>query len=154
MKAIEALEKDYQSTLAFIDKCDDHMFKIKNWALVTTSAVVAFSITRDKDLLVLVNLGLILAFLYLELTYKLFQDSAIDHANDVAVRIDNHLNNVASGTPLLSGYTFGFGRKLTYPSVSEIFKLALNPARRHIINFYVLIGTISVAALIVGCFVA
>ena len=52
MLAIETLQKDYVTTLGFIDKCDDHMFKIKNCALITTSAVIAFSISRDKNLIV------------------------------------------------------------------------------------------------------
>lgn len=70
MEPIEALHKDYESTLSFIDKCDDHMFKIKNWALITTSAIIAFSISREMPLIVLVNIVLISAFIYMELIYK------------------------------------------------------------------------------------
>ncbi len=153
MQPIEILKCDYESTLAFIDKCDDHMFKIKNWALITTSAVIAFAISRDKDLLVLVNLGLAFAFLYLELIYKLFQDSAIAHANDAAERIDQYLLD-ASKTTLTTSYTFGFGRGLEYPDVKAIFQLAKSHSRRHIIHFYLLIALISLGALVIGWCVA
>jgi hypothetical protein len=153
MKPIDALERDYESTLAFIDKCDDHMFKIKNWALITTSAVIAFSISRDKHLIVLVNLVLILAFIYLELIYKSFQDTAIDHTTDLAARIDKHLRG-ADQPELLDGYAFGFGRKLLYPSLHQVGKLLRNKHRRHIVNFYALIALFSLGALVVGRFVA
>jgi len=75
----EALKLDYDSTCAFIDKCDELMFRIKNWALITTSAVVAYSISSQQELIVFSNLILVPAFLYMELIYKSLQDSAIDH---------------------------------------------------------------------------
>lgn len=153
MEPIEALEKDYESTLGFIDKCDEHMFKIKNWALITTSTVIAFSISRDKDLIVLVNLVLILAFLYLELIYKSFQDIAIEHTTDLAERIDKHLGKTGADE-LIKDYKFGFGRKLQYPSLQRVAKIFRNKYRRHILNFYGLIALFSVGALVVGRFVA
>ena len=153
MQLIEALKEDYESTLGFIDKCDDLMFKIKNWALVTTSAVIAFSISRDQDSIVLVNLVLILAFMYLELIYKSFQDAAIQHTTDLAERIDKHLAGEAAEL-LLQDYRFGFGRKLQYPSLGQIGKVLRNKYRRHIVNFYGLIALFSLGALLVGRFVA
>ena len=153
MEPIEALQKDYESTLSFIDKCDDHMFKIKNWALITTSAIIAFSISRDKDLIVLVNLVLILAFMYLELIYKSFQDTAIDHTTDLAERIDNHLHN-PDQDELLKEYEFGYGRKLKYPSFRQVGNVFLNKQRRHIVNFYLFIALFSLGALMVGSFIA
>lgn len=153
MQQIEILKSDYESTLAFIDKCDDHMFKIKNWALITTSAVIAFAVSRDKDLLVLVNLGLVFAFLYLELIYKFFQDSAIAHANDVAERVDRYFCS-SDDVAIKTNYSFGFGRGLEYPEVKAIFQLAKSKSRRHIIHFYVLIALISLGALFIAWSVA
>ena len=77
MQPIEALREDFSQTLAYIDKCDDHIFKIKNWALLTSSAIIAFSISQDHDAFALANLALLVAFIYLELIYKSFQDTAI-----------------------------------------------------------------------------
>lgn len=152
MRLIDALKQDYESTLSFIDKCDDHMFKIKNWALVTTSAVIAFSISRDEDLVVLVNLVLIVAFMYLELIYKSFQDTAIQHTTDIAERIDAHLAGRAEGELLLE-YKFGFGRKLQYPSLRLVGGVVRNKYRRHIVNFYGLIALFSLGALLIGLLV-
>lgn len=153
MEKIEALHKDYETTLAFIDKCDDHMFKIKNWALITTSAVIAFSFSRDKELIVLVNLILIFAFIYLELIYKSFQDSAIEHTTDLSKRIDSYLHNPKQ-EKLIEGYKHGFGRKLHYPSIRQVFNVLTNEKRAHILNFYRLIALFSVGAYAVGRFVA
>lgn len=74
MNRTEALKLDFQSTQDFISKCDDHMFKIKNWALIITSAVIAYSISSNQEAIVLTNLALVFAFLYLELIQKSFQD--------------------------------------------------------------------------------
>src|SRR5436190_16352405 len=91
MQPIEILKEDFAQTLEFIDKCDDHIFKIKNWALLTSSAVIAFSISQDHHVFALANLVLLLAFIYLELIYKSFQDTAIQHTTDISKRIDSYL---------------------------------------------------------------
>lgn len=149
MKPIEAITADYESTLGFIDKCDDHIFKIKNWSLITTSAVIAFSVSRDKDAIVFVNLILLPAFLYLELVYKSFQDAAIDHTTDLSQRIDAYIAET-NGAKLLDGYAHGFGRRLQYPSIRRVFHLLRNPNRWHILTFYVLLTAFSIGAFLVG----
>ena len=148
---LETLKEDYKTTLGFIDKCDQHMFKVKSWALVTTSAVIAFAIARDEDLVVLVNLVLIPAFLYLELVYKTFQDTAIDHSNEVEGRIDRYLSGEETGLP---NYKFGFGRKLHYPSISRVWAVLTNPNRRHIVLFYGFIAVASIGAFFVGRYIS
>ena len=62
MQPIEILREDFAQTFGFIDKCDEHIFKIKNWALLTSSAVIAFSISQKHDILALANLALLLSF--------------------------------------------------------------------------------------------
>jgi len=148
MQLIDILKEDYDGTLAFIDKCDQHMFAIKNWALVTTSAVIAFAISKGQHTIVLVNLILIPAFAYLELIYKSFQDTAVEHTTDISERIDKYLTGNAS--ELLSGYKHGFGRRLLYPSLSQVRKVWVNKYRRHIRNFYGVIALFSVGAFYVG----
>ena len=153
MDPVKALISDYDSSLDYIDKCDAHMFRIKNWTLITTSAVVAYSISSGTEFVVLVNLILIPAFLYLELIYKSFQDSAIDHTTDISERIDRALSQ--DGTDdLITGYEFGFGRKLQYPSLSRCMKILRNKNRKHILNFYSFIFVFSIGAFIVGRYVA
>ena len=152
MKAIDALREDFSQTLAFIDKCDDHMFKIKNWALFTSSAVIAFAVSQDHDAISLANLALLVAFIYLELMYKSFQDTAIVHNRDISERIDRYLEN-PDVENLLAGYSHGFGRKLEYPSVWRVLSILRNSHRRHIVNFYALLAFFSIAAYGVAFFV-
>ena len=61
MQPIEILKEDFAQTVGFIDKCDDHIFKIKNWALLTSSAVIAFSISQNHHVIALANLALLVA---------------------------------------------------------------------------------------------
>lgn len=152
MNVIDALREDFAQTLGFIDKCDDHIFRIKNWALLTSSAVIAFSVAQDKDEIALTNVGLLVAFMYLELIYKSFQDTAIEHTTDISKRIDRYLAN--PGAPdLMVGYCHSFGRKLQYPSVRRVFSLLDNRNRWHILSFYGLLAVFSVGAFLVASFV-
>ena len=151
MQPIELLREDFAQTLGFIDKCDEHIFKIKNWALLTSSAVIAFSISQHHDAIAIANLALLVAFLYLELIYKSFQDTAIQHNADISERIDRYLAN-ASDAELLTGYSHSFGSKLKYPSVPRVFGILLNRKRWHILNFYSLLALFSVGAFVVSRF--
>jgi hypothetical protein len=148
MEPVDIVKDDFAQTLAFIDKCDSHIFTIKNWALITTSAVIAFSVTQHKDFVSLFNLILLIPFIYLELIYKSFQDIAIEHNADISERIDKHLAGTAEA--FVTGYSHSFGRKLLYPSVPRVFGLLRNRKRWHILNFYVLLAVISLGAFAVG----
>jgi hypothetical protein len=153
MEPIDALREDFSQSLGFIDKCDDHIFKIKNWALFTSSAVIAFSVSQHHAAIALSNLALLIAFIYLELIYKSFQDSAIEHTSDLSARIDRYLANPADPA-LMAGYTHSFGRKLKYPSAGRVFSILRNRQRWHILNFYCLLAAFSLGAFVVAKFVA
>ena len=153
MKPIDILREDFSQTLGFIDKCDDHIFKIRNWALITSSAVIAFSISQDHDYFALANLVLLVAFIYLELIYKSFQDTAITHNTDISERIDKYLMD-STNPDLLNGYSHSFGRKLKYPSVPNVFAILVNRNRWHILNFYGLLALFSIGAFAVATLVA
>lgn len=146
---LSLLREDFSQTLGFIDKCDDHIFKIRNWALLTASAVVAYSFTSNHEGLAFANIALLLPFMYLELMYKSFQDSAIEHTNDLSGRIDAFVANPIASA-LGSAYSHSFGRKLKYPSVGRVFSLLRNRQRWHILNFYLLLAAMSVGAYLVG----
>jgi hypothetical protein len=150
MNRDEALTLDFQSTQDFIGKCDEHMFKIKNWALISTSAVIAYSISSGNEAIVFANLALMLAFLYMELIYKSFQDSAIDHSVELSEIIDAAIVGESRDDENSSPYSFGFGRKLVYPSIAQCWRVFRNKQRRHIIRFYGMISMFSVGAYFVG----
>ena len=153
MEPIDILREDFAQTLGFIDKCDDHIFKIKNWALLTSSAVIAFAVAQGHDFFALANLALLLAFIYLELIYKSFQDTAIEHTTDISKRIDKYLAD-PSVANLLVGYSHGFGRKLQYPSIHRVFSILGNHNRWHISHFYGLLALFSIGAFMAARLVA
>ena len=148
MQPIDILREDFEQTLGFIDKCDNHIFQVKNWAIATSSAVIAFSISQNHDGIALLNLPLFFAFMYLELMYKFFQDTAIQHTDDISRRIDKFLSN--SQTDLLTDNKHSFGRRLQYPSFCRVFSVLGNRKRWHILNFYLLLTLISVIAFAVA----
>lgn len=150
MQPIDILKEDFSQTLAFIDKCDDHIFKIKNWAIITSSAVIAFAVSQNHDVISLANLVLLLPFIYLELMYKSFQDTAIGHTDELSERIDKYLKNPQDEN-LLEKYEHSYGRKLNYPSIWPVLiGVVRNKHRRHIVNFYLLLALVSVGAFIMG----
>ncbi len=149
MKCVDTLRLDYDSTNSFLDKCDAHMFKVKNWTLITSSAIIAYSISANAEFVVFVNLFLVPTFLYLELVYKSFQDTAIDHSKDIAQRIDRALL-AEEDDDLLDGYQFGFGRKLQYPSLAKCLRILVNKNTRYIVNFYGAVVLFSMGAFLVG----
>lgn len=152
MQSIDTLKEDFAQTLSFIDKCDSHIFTIKSWALFTSSAVIAFSMSENQHVIALANLALLFAFVYLELIYKSFQDTAIQHNTDISARIDRYLAE-PTAADLLVGYSHSFGRKLQYPSVVRVFSILRNRNRWHILNFYGLLAIFSVGAFAIAWFV-
>ena len=152
MKPIDVLREDFSQTLGFIDKCDDHIFKIKNWALFTSSAVIAFSVTQNQYAFSLANIFILVAFIYLELIYKLFQDIAIVHSTDISERIDKYLAD-PSCSDLLDDYNHSFGRKLRYPSARHVFSNLVISKHWHILGYYSLLALFSVGAFLLAKFV-
>ena len=90
--------------------------------------------------------------MYLELIYKSFQDTAIEHTTDISQRIDKYLTD-QSAAELLVGYNHSYGRKLQYPSVCRVFSILSNRNRWHFRHFYGLLTLISIGAYIVALFV-
>ena len=146
----QLMNKDYDNTLKFIDKCDDHIFKIKNWVLITVSAVIAFGITKDKEIVIIANLAIILAFLYLELFYKSLQDDAISHSSKLESRLEEFCKGNESDS--IDGYSFGIGKVLTYPKLEKMWKTLSHPYRRHIVIFYSFLLEYSLGAFCIGKF--
>ena len=53
---LELLLLDYKITQSFIDKLDDHLFRIKNWVITTDGAIFALAITTKVKSVLIVNL--------------------------------------------------------------------------------------------------
>ena len=76
----EILIKDYEVTQAFIDKIDGFLFWIRNWAIVSSSAVIVYSLTSEYRYIVFSNFLIVLGFLFVELIQKSFHEDAMKHS--------------------------------------------------------------------------
>ena len=142
MNKDELIKRDYQACLNFIDKCDDHLFKIKNWVLFTVSAVIAFSFHKNTSWICLANYPIVISFLYIELVYKSFQDDVILLCKDIDERYEKEING---GDPkeIWSSYIIGMGRHIKRPDFGKIFITLFHKDKLHIIIFYVLLCVFS-----------
>lgn len=153
MRPIEIFLRDHENVLAFIDKCDGHIFKIRSWALATCSAIIAYSITKNEHWIVFTNILLVPAFLYMECVYKSLQDDAIARSVELDARIQRYFQD-QKGTGWSKGYKFGLSLVLQYPSMKQITRILGNPHRRHIVAFYGFILLFSCGAFFIGSYLA
>ena len=142
MNIDELVKRDYQACLNFIDKCDDHLFKIKNWVLFTVSAVIAFSFHKNTSWICHVNYPIIISFLYLELVYKSFQDDAIQLCKDID---EGYEKEISGGNPkdIWSSYIIGMGRHIKRPAFKKIISTLFHKDKVHIITFYIILCAFS-----------
>ena len=48
-QTIDLLKFDYQVARSLIDKFENHVFVVRNWAVTTTGAIVAISLSATSD---------------------------------------------------------------------------------------------------------
>ena len=132
------VKRDYQASLNFIDKCDDHLFRIRNWALFTVSAVIAFSFHKNTSWICHANYLIVTSFLYLELVYKSFQDDVIKLCRDIDERYEKQIKS-SNNENIWSDYIIGMGRHIKRPGYYKVIKTLFNQDKIHIITFYILL---------------
>lgn len=140
-KELETVRFDYEKTLAFIDKLDDQLFRMKNWALVTCSAVITYGISREEKWVLLLNCAIVLGFLFQEMAYKTFHESGIRKCFELEKIIQADLK---TGAKLPVGYFFGMGHKIEPVTFVKMLRIILNPARWHSVFLYVMILVVTV----------
>jgi hypothetical protein len=77
-RTMNFLKLDYEAARAVVDKFDGHLFAVRNWAVTTTGAIAALSLSVAQPLVLLVGLGPSVVFAFLELMYKGYHDEAVD----------------------------------------------------------------------------
>jgi uncharacterized membrane protein len=130
-RILDLLKLDYEAARAVVDKLDNHLFAVRNWAVTTIGAIAALSATVDKPPVLLV--GLVPTFLFgvLELMYKGFHDDAISHSR----YLERQIHRVAIlGTMPEADYEFGIGGHIHRPRLHRMAWTLLN--RREISTFY------------------
>ena len=138
-KLRELLELDYRTTQSFIDKADDILFRIKNWAITTNGGIFALAIsTKNKNVLV-VNLVLIACFWLLELFYKCFHEDAMEQNK----KIEEYLFEDTEDSEIRKKkYVFGLGHTIKLPRVKKMIEIIFK--RLHITFLYLVMLLVTI----------
>ena len=142
---IDLLKFDYEKTLAFIDKMDGYLFRVRNWGLVSCSGVLAFGIRQQSYLILGMNLLLAAGILFIELIYKSFHEDAISKSTYLEELIQHYQDE--SSIP--KEYEFGIGHSIHPLHVGDMAKILFNKKRWHIWVFYLSLAIVTAIAAIV-----
>jgi hypothetical protein len=129
---LDTLKFDHDLTRQAIDKFDHLFFGIRSWAISIEAALVAFSLTVQKPVVLVVAIAPSLLFWVLELMYKGFQVECIKHSRDLEHRIDAALRECEAAE---EGYIYGFGHLIRSPRFRNIVRGLVK--YREILLFYV-----------------
>jgi hypothetical protein len=99
---MDFLKLDYEAAQAVVNKFDGHLFAVRNWAVTTTGAIAALSLSVAQPLVLLVGLGPSVVFAFLELMYKGYHDEAVDKRGYVERQIQQVAVKSSRLTPTIS----------------------------------------------------
>ena len=105
-RIMDFLKLDYEAAQAVVNKFDGHLFAVRNWAVTTTGAIAALSLSVAQPRVLLVGLVPSVLFAFLELMYKSFHDEAIDKRKYVETQIQRV---AVESSSLDTDYQFGMG---------------------------------------------
>ena len=137
---------DYDKTQNFIDKIDEFLFRIRNWALIAASGVIAYAVSNKNAPILIANIFIIVGFMAIELCWKSFHEDALAKGSDLEKLIDQYL---LKGKPLPTTYRFGIGEAIHTVSLKRMVRILLNLGRWHNLAFYLLLALASVGAWLV-----
>lgn len=115
----DLIKLDYDKTLSFIDKTDDILFRIKNWAITTNAAIFAVAISTKNKYCLFINFVLIFCFWLLELFYKCFHENALSKS----YLMEELLYSDFEDEKVRETYTFGLGHAIELPSIKKMLRI-------------------------------
>ena len=131
-RTIDLLKFDYQVARSLIDKFENHVFVVRNWAVTTTGAIVAISLSADQRLVLLVGLVPPIFFGLIELIYQCWTWEAVIYSRDIEARLHRvAIENRAVG----DDYEFGVRRWIHRPELGRMRRMLFR--RREILTLYV-----------------
>jgi len=142
---IEIIKLDYEKTLSVLDKIENLLFQIKNWAVISCSAIIVFGISQKSMLILCTNFFLVLAFCFLEIIYKSFHEDCLEKSYKLEELITQSL---VPTSQLPENYQFGIGHKIEPVKIKRAFAIFSNKERWHIRAFYLLIILSTTIALV------
>ena len=116
----EILLLDYQKTLEVIHKQVDALFKIKEWAVISCSAVIAYGVSQKSYLLLLSTLPLNTGFFFIEVFFREFHNGCIRRAE----KLEEMIQDIFDGSNRTSVYVFGISH-----TFREVAKEMRNPIK-------------------------
>jgi len=137
--------EDYHSVQEFIARMDQYIFSIRNLVVATTSGIIAYSIVQNKYLVLFANYILIVCFLFLEYSWKCFQEDAYKRTYLIEDMIQKFLNGNQNS---IYPYEFGLGHVLRAPTIRKIVKTIFRKDRWHNIFFYIMIAVINTGVIV------
>ncbi len=143
-KQLQLLKYDYDKTLAFIDKADEWFFRIRNMAVVSSAAIIAFGISERQVLIVCVVPFVVLGFWFYELIYKSFHESCIGKGYRIEELLDSELRQE---TTLPDDYEFGIGHAIRVVALRRLWCLVYSKNRWHLYVPYIALLLFSVFAM-------
>ena len=84
----DVLLEEYKVTEAQIQSYDAFIVQIKNWAVVSVTAILAVAMQAKEPAIIVLAFLAVIAFWYCAGVYKTFQNHYIMRSRDIAVRID------------------------------------------------------------------
>ena len=73
----EALLLDYEHSCRFVDKMDGNLDRLRNLAILSGSAVIAYAVSKHVAGILVANIVVCTAFFALELVQKSFHEDGI-----------------------------------------------------------------------------
>jgi hypothetical protein len=128
-KEVELIKFDYERTQDFVDKADGFLFQIRNWAMVSCSAVVTYAVSEKNGIVLLANIFLVFGFCTFELIYKSFHEDCIRKGYELEKLL---LQSLDTKSELPSDYQFGIGHAIRVPRFKGLVSILFNRNRWHI----------------------
>lgn len=125
--------KEIEIVQAAIARYDNNGSNIKSWCVTTWSALSAYSISERESGIALLGLAIIVAFGFLELTYRRFQQRFIGRAKELELML---------ASDRLAEYNFSVHKFAETKGTNEIQSVIRLP---HFVLFYLALVLFSLA---------
>src|SRR6266853_1358099 len=141
----ELLRLDYEKTLATVDKLDNCLLQIQNWAVVSCGSVLCYGVDKKSLAFTTATMLLSFCFYFVAHIYKTFQIDAMNHT--YALEILLHAERPDPGyAKHETQYVFGIGHAIRPLTDDSLFKTMGHPKLWHFRGFFFLFAMLAVVA--------
>ena len=149
-KQFQIVLKDYENTQAFIDKIGKYLFQVRNWAIISSSGVIAYAVSEKYGWILIANLFIIAGFMFIELFQKSFHEDALEKLHEMEEIIQKCC---VGSEPLPKDYFFGLGHSIFPVYPKRIYQILFAPSRWHNFAFYIFLVLATLGARLLISFI-